>query len=49
MLPAKCQPFRLSLNVLTHKQLEMHGWILNIVATDDLVLKPKAISIYSAE
>ena len=49
MLPAKWQPFHLSLNVLTHKQLEMHGWILSIVATDDLVLKPQAISIHSAE
>ena len=34
--------------VLTHKGLEMHGWILSIVATDALVLKHQGISIHSA-
>ena len=35
-------------NQLTHKQLEMHEYILSIVATDALVLKHQAISIHSA-
>ena len=34
---------------LTHKRLKMHGCILGKVATDALVLKHQAISIYSAE
>ena len=34
---------------LTHKQLEMHGYIFSTVATDVLVLKHQAISIHSAE
>ena len=35
--------------MLTLKQLETHGCILSIVATDALVLKHQAISILSAE
>ena len=35
--------------VLIHKQLEMHGCILNTVATDTLVLKDRAIIIHNAE
>ena len=31
---------------LTHKQLETHGCIVSIVATDALVLKHQAISIH---
>ena len=34
---------------LTHKQLETHGCVLSIVATDAMVLKHQAISIHSAE
>ena len=34
---------------LTHKQLEMHGCIFSTVATDALVLKHQAISIYIAD
>ena len=33
---------------LPPKQLEMHGCVLNTVATDALVLKHQAISIHSA-
>ena len=33
--------------LLTHKQLEMQGWILSTVATDVLVLKHHAISNHS--
>ena len=36
-------------SVLTHKQLETHGCILSTVATDALVLKHQAISIYNAD
>ena len=35
--------------MLTHKQLEMLWYILSTVATDALVLKHQAISIYSVE
>ena len=35
--------------LLTHKQLEMQGSILSIVATDALVLKHQAVSIRSAD
>ena len=34
---------------LTHKQLEIHGCILNTVATDGLVLKHQAISSHIAD
>ena len=34
---------------LTHKQLEMHGCVLNIGATDDLVPKHQAISSHIAD
>ena len=34
---------------LTHKQLETHGYILNTIATDTLVLKHCAISIHIAD
>ena len=34
-------------NELTHKQLEMHGCILNTVDTDALVLKHQVTSIHS--
>ena len=34
---------------LTHKQLEMHGCVLSIVATDGLVLKHQAISTHIAD
>ena len=34
---------------LTHKQLETHGCILSIVATDALVLKHQAICIHNAD
>ena len=33
---------------LTHKQLEMHGCIISIVAAVVLVMKHRAISSYSA-
>ena len=36
-------------HLLTHKQLEMHRCTLSTVATDALVLKHQAISIYSAD
>ena len=36
-------------NLLTHKQLETHGFVLSNVATDDLVLKHWGISIHSAD
>ena len=36
-------------DILTQKQLETHGCILNIVATDVLVLKHQVISIHSAD
>ena len=35
--------------MLTHKQLEMHEWILSIVANDALVLKHQGISTHSAD
>ena len=35
--------------LLTYKQLETHGCVLSIVATDALVLKHQAIGIYSAD
>ena len=35
--------------LLTHKQLEIHGCIFSIVATDALGLKHQAISIYTAD
>ena len=34
---------------LTHKQQEMHGYILNTLATDAVVLKHQVISIHSAD
>ena len=34
---------------LTHKQLETHGFLQSIVATDVVVLKHQAISIHSAD
>ena len=34
---------------LTHKQLEMHRYIIRTIATDGLVLKHQAISIHSAD
>ena len=37
------------MELLTHKQLEMHGYIISIVATDALVLKHQAINIYNAD
>ena len=49
MPSAKWQPFCISINVLTHKQLETHGCILSTVATDALVLKHQAISIRSVD
>ena len=36
-------------DILTHKQLETHGCMLSIVATDALVLKHQTISIHSAD
>ena len=45
----KWRPFCLSLNVLTHKQWEVHGCVLNIVITDALVLKLQDISINSQD
>ena len=44
---AKWRPFCLGLNVLTHKQLEMHGCVTITVATDAPVLKHQAISTHS--
>ena len=35
--------------ILTHKQLETHGCILNIVGTDALMLKQLSISTHSAD
>ena len=35
--------------LLTHKELETHGYALSTVATDALVLKHQAISIHSAD
>ena len=37
------------LNVFTHKQLELYGYILSLVATYALVLKHLTPSIYSAD
>ena len=37
------------LHLLTHKQLEMHGYLYTTVATDALVLQHQAISIHSAD
>ena len=34
---------------LTHKQLEMHGCVISIVATDVLVLKHQALGFNSAD
>ena len=34
---------------LTHKQLQIHGFVLSTVATDALVLKHQAISIHSSK
>ena len=34
---------------LTHKQLEMHAYILSTAATDGLVLMHQAISIHCAD
>ena len=31
--------YQIAVNRLTYKQLEMHGCVLSIVDTDDLVLK----------
>ena len=36
------------MNMLTHKQLEMHGCVLSTLATDALVVKHQAISTHSA-
>ena len=36
-------------DLLTHKQLEIHGCKLSIISTDALVLKHQAISIYNAD
>ena len=36
-------------NVVTHKQQEKHGCILNTVATDALVIKHQAISTHSTD
>ena len=36
-------------DILSHKQLEMHGCKFSTVATDALVLKHQAISIHSAD
>ena len=36
-------------NLLTHKQLKIHGCILDAVGTDALVLKHQAISTHSAD
>ena len=38
-----------TLLMLTHKWLEMHGCIINTVATDDLVLKYQVISSHNAD
>ena len=35
--------------ILTHKQLEINGFVLSTVATDALVLKHQGISIHSAD
>ena len=35
----------MGLNVLTHKQLEMHGYLLSTVATDARAVKHQAISV----
>ena len=37
------------LNVLTHKQLELHGCVLSTKGTDALVLKHQAIITLSAD
>ena len=37
------------MQALTRKQLEMHGCIISIVATDALVLKHQGISIHNAD
>ena len=42
-------PGSLDCRTLTHKLLETHECILRTAATDDLVLKHKAISIHSTE
>ena len=49
ILIANWEPFCLSLNLLTHKHLETHGWILSTAASDALVLKQQVISIHSAD
>ena len=48
-MSAQCQPFSSGLDVLTHKQLEMYGYVLSTAATDALVLKHQAISVHSAD
>ena len=35
--------------ILTHKQLEAHGWEISTMAIDVLVLQHQAISIHSAD
>ena len=35
--------------LVTHKQLEMHGCVFNTTATDAVVLRHQASSIHSAE
>ena len=49
MLSAKWQAICSGANVLTHKWLEMHGCVINTVATDGLVLMHQAIRIHSAD
>ena len=53
-----CQPIRshirksggISVGIhFTHKYLEAHGRVLSTIATDDLVLKHKFLSIHSAD
>ena len=36
-------------NILTHKQVETYGCIINTLATDGLVLEHQGISINSTE
>ena len=38
----------LCLNELTHRQLEMHGCVISVVATDALALKRQVISNHTA-
>ena len=36
-------------SVLTHKQLEMHGFIISTVASDAVILKHQVMGIHSAD